>query len=120
MSRNLSRKHSSSAISYTRSVKKGENPPAYTSEYEDVLAGAGIFMYHHLGQATISNICKKLCAILLYGEYETPEHCLFKEDDFWMILERVHSKTEAIVVIDIMPSLIPSTELLYIHGASNH
>jgi len=37
-----------------------------------------------------------------------------------MILERVRSKNEARVVRDIIPSLIPSAELLYIHGASNH
>jgi len=56
---------------------------------------------------------------LLDSEYETPEHSVFKEDVFWMILERVRSKNEARVVRNIMPSLIPSAELLNIHGASN-
>jgi len=57
--------------------------------------------------------------IAFESEYETTEHYLFKEDVFWMILERVRSVNEARVVRDIMPSLVPSAELLYIHGASN-
>ena len=115
----LSRKRSSSAMSYTQSVKEGENPPAYTPEYEDVLAKAGIFMYQHLGPATISDTCMELCATLLNADYEIPKHSLFKDDLFWMALERVRSKNEWRVVRDIMPWIVPSAELLYIYGVSN-
>lgn len=80
MNQQLSRKHSSSGMSYTQSVKDGENPPAYSPEYEGVLAKAGIFMYQYLGQVTISDICKELCVILLGGEYEPPEHSLFQDN----------------------------------------
>ncbi|KAL9124693.1 MAG: hypothetical protein Q9217_006003, partial [Psora testacea] len=120
MSQQLCRKKSSSAISYTQSVKEGENPPAYTPEYEsEVLAKAGIFMYQHLGQATILDTCKKLCVTLLGGEYELAGHSLFKEEFFWMTLERVRNNNEARVMRDITPSIVPSAELLYIRGASN-
>ena len=44
MSQQLSRKSSRSGMSYAQSVKEGENPLAYTPEYKDVLAKAGIFM----------------------------------------------------------------------------
>jgi len=119
MSQPLSRKHSSSGMSYTQSVKEGDKPPAYTPEYENELAKAGIFMYQHLGQAIISDTCKELCATLLNGQYETPKYSLFKEEFFWMTLERVRSNNEARVLRDITPSIVPSAELLYICGASN-
>jgi len=80
MSQQLFRKHSSSGISYTQSVKKSDKPPAYTPEYENELAKAGIFMYQYLGQATILDTCKELCTTLLNGQYETPKHSLFKEE----------------------------------------
>ena len=58
-------------MSYTQSVKEGENPPPYTPAYENVLAKAGIFMHQHLSQAPISNTCQELCATLLDGEYNS-------------------------------------------------
>lgn len=116
MNQQLSRKHSSSGMSYTQSVKDGENPPAYSPEYEGVLAKAGIFMGKYLGQATISDTCKELCVILLSGEYESPEHSLFQDNSFWITLEKVRSKNEARVVRDITPSVVPSAELLYTRG----
>ena len=106
-------------MSYTQSVKDGENPPAYSPEYEGVLVKAGIFMYQYLGQVIISDICKELCVILLDSEYETSEHSLFQDNSFWITLEKVRSKNKARVVRDIMPSIVPSAELLYTHGVQD-
>ena len=100
-------------MSYTQSVKEGENPPPYTPAYENVLAKAGIFMYQHLSQAPVSNTCQELCATLLNGEYELPEHSLFEDDMFWTTMESVRRRNEARVVRDITPLIVPSPELLY-------
>ena len=113
MNQRLSKKISFSALSYTQSVKEGENPPPYTPAYENVLAKAGIFMHQHLGQAPISNTCQELCATLLDGEYELPEHSLFEDDMFWTTMESVRRRNEARVVRDITPLIVPSPELLY-------
>ena len=100
-------------MSYTQSVKEGENPPPYTPAYENVLAKAGIFMHQHLSQAPISNTCQELCATLLDGEYELPEHSLFEDGMFWTTMESVRRRNEARVVRDITPLIVPSPELLY-------
>ena len=113
MNQRLSKKISFSAMSYTQSVKEGENPPPYTPAYENVLVKAGIFMHQHLSQAPISNTCQELCATLLDGEYELPEHSLFEDDMFWTTMENVRRRNEARVVRDITPLIVPSPELLY-------
>lgn len=118
MSQQLTRKSSRSSISYTQSVKQGENPPAYTPEYEEVLAKAGIKMYYHPGETTISDNCKKLCTTLLEADYDPPEDSLFHGDIFWMTLDRVRSRNEARVVRDITPYIVPSAEHLFTRGAS--
>ncbi len=56
----------------------------------------------------------------LDSEYKTPEHYLFKEDIFYIRLERVRSKNEARVIRDIILLLIPSAKLLYIYSTSNY
>ena len=120
MSLQLSRKPSSSATSYTQSVKKGENPPPHTPEYElQVLAPAGIIMDQQLGEATILDDCKQLCTTLLDAKYEPPKDSLFKDDLFWKTLNRLRSRSEARVLRDITPYIAPSAELLFIRGASD-
>ncbi|KAI9780731.1 MAG: hypothetical protein M1816_002684 [Peltula sp. TS41687] len=120
MSQPTSKKRSSSSsMSYAQSVKQGDNPAAYSPEYERVLEKAGIFMHQHLGQATISDTCKQLCATLLAGRYEGPKHSLFQGNLLGRILARVRSRNEARVLRDITPSLVPSAELLFIRGASH-
>jgi len=105
-------------MSYTQSVKEGDNPPAYTPEYENTLAKAGILMYEHLGHATISDTSKELCTTLLDADYEPPEHTLFQGDSFWITLDRVRSRSEARVVRDITPYIVPSAEILCTRGIS--
>ena len=119
MSQLLTRKNSRSSISYTQSVKQGENPPAYTPEYEKILANAGIQMYvHEVGETAISDDCKELCTTLLEADYEPPENSLFHGDFFWVTLNRVRSRNEARVVRDITPYIVPSAEHLITRGAS--
>ena len=119
MSQQLARKRSSSGISYTQSVKEGDNPPAYSPAYEGVLAKAGIFMYQHLGHATISNTSKELCTTLLDAGYDPPEHALFQGDLYWIVLEMVRNRNEARVVRDITPHIVPSVEILCALGTSS-
>ncbi|KAI9779374.1 MAG: hypothetical protein M1816_003601 [Peltula sp. TS41687] len=119
MSQPTPKKRSSSNMSYAQSVKQGDNPAAYSPEYERVLEKAGIFMHQHLGQATISDTCKMVCATLLAGRYEGPKHSLFQGNLLGRILARVRSRNEARVLRDITPSLVPSAELLFIRGASH-
>ena len=116
MSQQLSRKNS--VKSYTQSTKDGENPPAYSPEYEKVLAKAGILMSDNLGEITISEDCKELCAVLLEADYDPPEHTLFQGDLFWITINMVHSRNEARVVRDITLYIIPSAELLFARGVS--
>ena len=120
MSEQLTKKRSSSATSYTQSVKEGENPPAHTPEYEKrVLVPAGIIMNQQLGETTtILDSCKQLCNILISAHYKPPEHSLFEGDLFWRVLNSVSSRNEARVVRDISPYIAPSAELLFLRGAS--
>lgn len=119
MSQQLSRKRASSVMSYTQSVKEGENPPAHTPEYErQVLARAGIQMDHQFGEATILDECKRLCTTLLDAKYEPPEHSLFQDDLFWKTINRLRSRSEAKVMRDLTPYIVPSVELLFIRGDS--
>ena len=118
MSDPLSKKRSRST-SYTQSVKDGDNPRAYTPKYEEVLAKAGISMNAHQRQATASNDCLRLCDDLLSSEYDPPDRSLFHGDLFWTVLDRVHARNESRVCRDVMPSIVPSAELLYLQGSDH-
>ena len=119
MSPQLTKKRSSSGISYSQSVRQGDNPPAHSPEYEKkVLAPAGIIMGQQLGEATISSDCKQLCTTLISATYEPPKHSLFEGDLFWKVLNTVGSRSEARVVRDISPYIAPSAEILFLRGAS--
>lgn len=120
MSQQLTKKRSSSAMSYSQGVRVGEYPPAHTPAYEkQVLEPAGIIMDQQLGEATISNGCKQLCTILVDATYKPPQNSLFEGDFFWKVLNGVRSRNEPRVVRDISPWLIPSVELLFMRGFSN-
>lgn len=114
MGPDLCKKRPFSAISYTQSVKQGINPTAYTSEYEEFLAKVGIIM--HDRQTTISNESKKLCVTLLEGKNEIPENTFFQGESFWTILSKVRRKNETRVMRDITSCIVPSAELLFMHG----
>jgi hypothetical protein len=105
--------------SYTQSAKDGDNPKAYTPEYEEVLAKAGIFMNARQRQATASNDCQQLCKDLLNCEYDIPDDSLFHGELFWAVLDRVHIRNKSRVSRDIMPSIVPSAELLYLRGSDH-
>jgi hypothetical protein len=105
--------------SYTQSAEDGDNPKAYTPEYEEVLAKAGIFMNARQRQATASNDCQKLCKDLLNCEYDIPDDSLFHGELFWAVLDRVHIRNKSRVSRDIMPSIVPSDELLYLRGSDH-
>ena len=119
MNQPLAKKRSSSAMSYAQSVREVEKPSAHTPEYERrVLAPAGIILDQQVGEATISNDCKQLCATLVGANYEPPEHSLFQDDLFQRVLNSVRSRNEKRVMRDIMPCIAPSAELLFLRGAS--
>ena len=119
MSQQLTKKRSSSAMSYSQGVKEGEYPPAHTPAYEtQVLEPAGIIMDQQLGEAAISDDCKQLCTILVDATYEPPENSLFENNLFWKVLNGVRRRNEPRVVRDISPLLVPSAELLFMRGFS--
>lgn len=100
-------------------MKEGENPSAYTLEYEQrVLKPAGIIMDQQLGEAAISDNCKQLCTILVDAKYELPKNSVFEGNLFWKVLNAVRNRNEPRVVRDISPWLIPSAELLFMRGLS--
>lgn len=112
----LTPKKRSRSTSYSQSVKEGNKPRPYTPKYEEVLANAGIFMDAFQGQTNISNDCQELCNILLSRKYDPPIDSLFKDDRFWVALQRVRNRNESRVFRDITPFIVPSAELLYIRG----
>lgn len=119
MSQQLTKKRSSSAMSYSQGVREGEYPPAHTPAYEkQILEPAGIILSQQFGETAISDNCKQLCVHLIDAKYEAPKNSLFEENIFWKVLEGVRSRNEARVVRDILPWLIPSAELLFMRGFS--
>ncbi|KAL9130099.1 MAG: hypothetical protein Q9217_001615 [Psora testacea] len=119
MSQQLTKKRSSSAMSYSQGVKEGEYPPAHTPAYEkQVLEPARIIMDQQLDEAAISDDCKQLCTTLVDAKYDPPRNSLFEGNLFWKVLNGVRSRNEPRVVRDISPLLIPSVELLFMRGIS--
>lgn len=117
MSQQVTKKRSSSAMSYSQGVREGEYPPAHTPAYEkQVLEPAGIIMDQQLGEEAISDGCKQLCTTLVNAKYEPPQNSLFEGNLFWKVLNGVRSRNEPRVVRDISPWLIPSAELLFMRG----
>lgn len=117
MSQQLTQKRSSSATSYNQGVKQGQYPSSHTPAYESQILGpAGIFLDQQLGEASISDDCRKLCTVLGDARYNPPENSLFEEDLFWKVTNGVRIRNEARVVRDISPWLTPSAELLYMRG----
>ena len=115
MNRAAAIKRSDSSRSYAQSVKDGENPAAYTAEYEQTLQRAGIFMGHPSHQTTISDASKQLCNALQSGSYEPLQSSLFS-GRFWNLLDRVSRKTEGRVERDLTPEICPSVERLFLLG----
>ncbi|KAI9807768.1 MAG: hypothetical protein M1825_005073 [Sarcosagium campestre] len=104
------------STSYSQSVKDGDNPRAYTPQYEQVLEKAGIFMVTDLSQAIISATYQQLYDNLLSGDYEVSHQTLFQDDEFRKLLRRVRNRNETRIFRDVTPLIVPSAELLYIHG----
>lgn len=118
MSQELTKKRSSSTMSYSQGVKEGEYPQAYTPDYEKkVLAPAGIIMDQQTGEAAISNEDKKLCITLVQAHYEPPKNSLFADDVFVDVMNSIRSENEPRVVRDIGPYITPSAEHLRLRGA---
>lgn len=84
-----------------------------------MLETAGIFLLENPNEAILSDDCKKLCTSSLAGEYNIPVDSLFQEDYSRPTLNNVRSNNQARVVRDIMPTIVPSAELLYTRGVKN-
>ena len=113
MSQPLTKKRSSSNISYTQGVKEGLNPPQYTPGYEEVLEDADNYINEELEQ-TISNASQELCEVLLNSFFPPPSHSLFAGQSFLLTLDEARNQNEPRVQRDITPLLVPCASLLYL------
>ena len=119
MSQQLTRKRSSSAMSYSQGVKEGIYPTAHSSRYEkEVLEPMGIFLDQQYGEAAIGHGARELCQTLLQATYGIPKNSLFEGDLFWKVINGVRNEGEGRVVRDLQPDLIPSAEILSFRGLS--
>lgn len=115
----LTKKRSSSAMSYSQGVREGIYPSAHTSEYEQlILEPAGMILAQQRGETAIGDHARKLCNDLLEATYKIPSNSHFEGDLFWNIMESVRNEGEGRVVRDIQPNLVPSAEILSFRGLS--
>ena len=109
----LTKKRSSSTISYSQGVKDGIYPAAHTSIYEkEILKPAGIILSQQIGEAAIRDNSRKLCSILLNATYDIPKNSFFEGDLLWEILDSVRSEGEGQVVQNLAQEIAPSPKLL--------
>jgi hypothetical protein len=104
--------------SYSQGFRDGENPSAYSREYESHLRSNGIIMDIYQGATLVSEDSKSLCIRLRQGKGRVPQHTLFPTDKLLDILERVRYRNEQRIYRDIMPMIVPSAELLFFNGES--
>ena len=117
MSQQLTKKRSSSAMSYSQGVKEGVYPAAHTSTYEkEILEPAGIFLYQQIGEATIGHDARGLCQTFLKATYEIPKNSLFEGDLFWKVINGIRNEGEGRIVRDLQPDVVPSAEILVFRG----
>ena len=112
------KKKRKSTPSYTQTVKDGENPKAYSREYENHLRDNGIFMDILKGNGLVSDDSKSLCVRLRSGKDSVPRHTSFPKEKFLFVFERVRNRNEQRVYRDITPLIVPSAELLFLNGES--
>ncbi|KAK3669805.1 hypothetical protein LTR78_010322 [Recurvomyces mirabilis] len=105
--------------SYSKSVRDGEAPAAWTRQHEEKMQEAGLFMTDYQQRASITDDSKKLCDELYGKDYSDPSGPTFEPQRLAKILDRIRFRNEARVVRDIMPVLVPSAELLHIDGVAS-
>ena len=119
MSQQLTKKRSSSAMSYSQGVREGIYPTAHTSTYEkEILEPAGIILDQQIGEAAIGHDARELCQTLLKATYEIPKNSLFEGNLFWKVINGVRNEGEGRVVRDLQPDVVPSAEILSFRGLS--
>ncbi|KAL9125007.1 MAG: hypothetical protein Q9217_005730, partial [Psora testacea] len=119
MSQQLTKKRSSSAMSYSQGVKEGIYPTAHSSTYEkEILEPAGIILDQQIGEAAIGHDARELCQTLLKATYEIPKNSLFEGNLFWEVINGVRNEGEGRVVRDLQPNVVPSAEILSFRGLS--
>ena len=119
MSQQLTRKRSSSVMSYSEGIKEGIYPTAHTPIYEkEVLEPVGIFLDQQIGEAAIGPGARELYQTLLKATYEIPKNSLFEGDLFWKVINGIRNEGEGRVVRDLQPYVIPSAENLSFRGLS--
>lgn len=84
----------------------------------EILGPAEITLNQQLNETTISDDCRKLCAVVLDVTYKPPDSYLFEGNLFWKVSNDVRSRNKARVVRDISPWITPSLELLFMRGVS--
>ncbi len=124
MTHSLTRKRSTPSLSKHESdisgvsLREGKNAAVKSRRYEKLLALADIYMDDD-GKVATTIECKALCQTLLNADQTVPYDSLFNDDLFERVCQRVRNKTEARVIRDLSPLLVPSAEILYLRGATN-
>ncbi|EHK24854.1 uncharacterized protein TRIVIDRAFT_61612 [Trichoderma virens Gv29-8] len=112
------RKQSNSATCTTPSDQKPreEKSAQYRDpRYKALLATKGSFM--DKSDLGIAEASKRTCHTLLSAEQTIPKESLFRDDLFDQTCRSVEDRNEARILRDITPLIVPSAEILAIHGS---
>ena len=113
--RNL--KRSSSTKSYSQSVKDGEKPVPWSTNFEkEILEPAGIVLTPQSGERAIGDDARDLCQTLLDARYDPPKDSLFEGDRYQKLLSCARNAGEGNVVRDLQQYVCPSADHLIIRG----
>ncbi|KAK6442639.1 hypothetical protein LTR95_001118 [Oleoguttula sp. CCFEE 5521] len=84
--------------SYSKSVRDGEAPVAWTRQHEEKMQEAGLFMTNYQNRASITDDCRKLCDEFHEKNYNNPTGPSFVPQRLAKVLERVRFRNEARMV----------------------
>jgi len=114
------RPRSATPSSFTKGVKDGEYPQAWSQAHENFMETGGLFMTQDQDQPPISEDSMAICSSLRTAECRVPEGTLFQGDLLGSTLRKVRVRNEARVVRDFTPLIVPPAELLYMLDRQRH
>lgn len=106
--------YASSATPSDQRPREEKSAPYGDSRYTTLLETKGSFMDDSV--LGITEQSKDTCYDLLTSAQAVPEGGLFRDDLFKETCRRVQNRNENRVIRDLTPLVVPSAEILYIHG----